>query len=85
MAHHPAFAVRLTAAVGPLCAVATAAAAGPFGLDAPSAESAQCVDCHRTENPGLYQQWGRSRHFGANIGCYECHVAEKTDPDAMLQ
>lgn len=41
----------------------------------------ECLDCHRTENPGLYQQWGASKHFGANVGCYECHAAEKTDSD----
>ena len=32
---------------------------------------------------GMYQQWGASKHYRANIGCYECHAAEKTDEDAM--
>jgi hypothetical protein len=41
----------------------------------------ECLECHAGENPGLYQQWGVSKHYGANVGCYECPVAEKTDPD----
>jgi hypothetical protein len=41
----------------------------------------ECLACHAEQNPGLYQQWGASKHFGANVGCYECHVAEKTDSD----
>ena len=24
---------------------------------------------------------GASKHYGANVGCAECHAAEKTDPD----
>ena len=43
----------------------------------------QCLECHQEDNPGLYQQWGRSKHYGANVGCYECHAAEKTDPDRL--
>ena len=35
----------------------------------------ECLECHKRANPGLYQQWG------ANVGCYECHAAEKTDVD----
>jgi hypothetical protein len=41
----------------------------------------ECLACHGEQNPGLYQQWGASKHYGANVGCYECHVAEKTDVD----
>ncbi|MCP3973122.1 MAG: hydroxylamine oxidoreductase, partial [bacterium] len=41
----------------------------------------ECMECHAQENPGLYQQWGASKHYGANVGCYECHVAQKTDTD----
>ena len=48
-----------------------------------SRESATCATCHAKENPGLYQQWGNSKHFGANVGCYECHKAEQGDPDAV--
>ena len=43
----------------------------------------ECLECHRDENPGLYQQWGGSKHYGANVGCYECHMAKKGDPDVL--
>jgi hydroxylamine dehydrogenase len=43
----------------------------------------ECIDCHKEENVSLYQQWGRSKHFGANVGCYECHAAKKGDADAF--
>jgi hypothetical protein len=29
------------------------------------------------------KEWRYSRHYGANVGCYECHKAEAGDPDAM--
>lgn len=48
-----------------------------------STQSRTCATCHAKENPGLYQQWGNSKHFGANVGCYECHKAEEGDPDAI--
>ncbi len=48
-----------------------------------SKESATCASCHKKENPGVYQQWGRSKHFGANVGCYECHKAKTSDKDAI--
>ena len=49
-----------------------------------SAASRKCIDCHKKESPSIYEQWGSSKHFRANIGCYECHKAETGDPDAML-
>jgi hypothetical protein len=48
-----------------------------------SAESKLCIDCHKTESPVVYQQWGRSKHFRGNIGCYECHKAQPDDADAF--
>jgi hydroxylamine dehydrogenase len=45
--------------------------------------SRDCLECHRDDNPGIYQQWGASKHFGANIGCYECHMAEAGDVDVL--
>ncbi|RME31425.1 MAG: hydroxylamine oxidoreductase [Candidatus Zixiibacteriota bacterium] len=46
-------------------------------------ESAACIECHETQMPGLVKEWRYSRHFGANVGCYECHQADQKDPDAM--
>jgi len=43
----------------------------------------ECIDCHKDENPSMYQQWGRSKHFGANVGCFECHNAQEGDKDAF--
>ena len=48
-----------------------------------SKESATCVSCHKEKSQGLYQQWGESSHFGANVGCYECHRAKPGEPDAI--
>ncbi len=48
-----------------------------------SKESAECVGCHKEISPGLYGQWGASKHYGANVGCYECHRADKKDADAF--
>jgi hypothetical protein len=48
-----------------------------------SKESATCVSCHKEKTPSIVSQWGASKHYGANIGCYECHKAEKGEPDAI--
>jgi len=49
-----------------------------------SDETKECVACHKKNNPGLIQQWGASKHYGANVGCYECHAADPKDPDAYI-
>lgn len=48
-----------------------------------SNESSQCISCHKTQNVNIYQQWGASKHYSANVGCYECHSAKKGDADAF--
>ncbi|CAH0540629.1 multiheme c-type cytochrome [Vibrio marisflavi] len=53
----------------------------PF--DQLSPESKECAACHKEKNPSIYAQWGRSKHFGANVGCYECHQADPVDKDAI--
>ena len=40
-----------------------------------SEESLGCIECHADETKGIYQQWGTSKHYRANVGCYECHQA----------
>ncbi|MBF0563623.1 MAG: hydroxylamine oxidoreductase [Nitrospirae bacterium] len=42
-----------------------------------SNESKKCVECHSSTTVNIYQQWGNSKHFRANVGCYECHEAKK--------
>ena len=49
-----------------------------------SKETQECVKCHQKNNPGIVQEWGKSKHYGANVGCYECHAAEKGDVDAYV-
>lgn len=49
-----------------------------------SKESKACVDCHRRESRAVYEQWGASKHFGANVGCFECHQADAGDKDAFM-
>jgi len=49
-----------------------------------SEETKQCVKCHTKNNPGIVQQWGQSKHYGANVGCYECHAADPNDSDAYI-
>jgi len=49
----------------------------------PSAETQKCAECHKDEDPAIYEQWGESKHFGANVGCYECHAAKKGEKDAF--
>jgi len=49
-----------------------------------SAESKECVACHKDKTPAIVQHWGSSKHFRANVGCYECHRAEKGDVDAFV-
>jgi hypothetical protein len=57
---------------------------GAFGLSEMSEATRECVDCHKESNPGLYDQWGSSQHYRANVGCYECHAADRSDADAFL-
>jgi hypothetical protein len=57
---------------------------GSFGLSELSDISRECITCHAETNPGLYQQWGDSQHYRANVGCYECHAADRSDADAFL-
>ena len=62
---------------------ATPKAPNTRAYDMLSKESQQCVGCHKEQNRGLFQQWGRSKHFGANVGCYECHKADPSSPAAF--
>ncbi|MBM3891322.1 MAG: hydroxylamine oxidoreductase, partial [Verrucomicrobia bacterium] len=49
-----------------------------------SKESKACIECHKQDNTGVYQQWGASRHHRANVACFECHMANEGDPDAFM-
>jgi len=65
-----------------LATFSSRAPAQAIGLPQLSAETQECVDCHKKQHRGIYQQWGESKHYRANVGCYECHAADKGDSDA---
>ncbi len=44
----------------------------------------KCMTCHKETTPGLYKQWYSSEHSRHNVTCYDCHGADKADPDAFL-
>jgi hypothetical protein len=67
----------------PLMFHAEIAAAKATLLSEMSEDTQDCLTCHVDDTKIIYQQWGKSRHYGAKVGCYECHRAEKGDPDAI--
>jgi hypothetical protein len=63
-----------------------AAQAGAYYVDpkkfgSPAGEI--CMICHREVTPGIYNQWRESTMGQAGVNCYDCHRAEKGDPDAF--
>ncbi len=48
-------------------------------------EGVACIECHKTENPGLFADWAQSRHASANITCLDCHQAEPSDQDVSQE
>ena len=59
-----------------LVAVAGTSAAGPVFYTKLSEESAACNACHKEQSAGIVQQWGSSKHYRGNVGCFECHAAK---------
>ena len=48
-----------------------------------AADGADCISCHQEKNPGLYLQWKNSAHGKNDIGCIDCHGADKSEVDAF--
>ncbi len=48
-----------------------------------AADGGDCIACHQENNPGLYLQWKNSAHGQNDIGCIDCHEADKADIDAF--
>ncbi len=50
-----------------------------------SGRNKKCIGCHIKKGvaEGGIEDWKRSRHASKGIGCFECHEAEKEDPDAF--
>lgn len=57
--------------------------AGEIGKDWGDPKGEECVDCHMTENPGLYWEWNHSQHGQNGVNCLDCHKAEEGDKDAF--
>ena len=66
---------------------------GPSGALAPRTASADdgdkgdakpktCQGCHKEETPGIVSHWRGSAHADHDVGCIECHEAEKGELDA---
>lgn len=45
--------------------------------------ASKCVKCHQEKNPGMYMQWKNSKHAQNDVGCLDCHQADKKDVDAF--
>lgn len=69
--------------IGPALALAQSPALAGFTMKELSKESRDCIACHKVESASIYGQWGASKHFRGNIGCFECHMADEKDPDAV--
>ncbi len=63
-------------------AALTSTAPAAFAPKTLSTESIACIACHKKESAAVYDQWGSSKHFRGNVGCFECHTAGDTDSDA---
>jgi hypothetical protein len=50
-----------------------------------SQETKQCIECHEKEHiqTAQIEEWRKSEHAKKGIGCYECHHANKSEPDAF--
>ncbi|MGA7979235.1 MAG: multiheme c-type cytochrome [Chromatiaceae bacterium] len=56
---------------------------GEYGVDWGKPKGQQCVECHMTENPGLYLEWNQSQHGQTGVNCLDCHEAQEGDADAF--
>lgn len=54
-----------------------------FGPKEISEKTRECVECHKDATPVINQQWGASKHYRANVGCFECHQANEKDTDVF--
>jgi len=43
-----------------------------------------CIDCHRRDTPGIFEEWASSAHARVDIGCDYCHGASQAHKDSFL-
>jgi hypothetical protein len=57
---------------------------GKIGDDWGDPEGLKCVKCHRSETPGLTEEWNKSQHGQSGVNCLDCHAAETRDKDGFM-
>ncbi len=72
----------LGAVAGPLGWVQPVRAEYPGGTWG-AKEGQACINCHSEQNVALVEEWRIGRHGQAGVNCYDCHRADKKDPDAF--
>jgi len=46
-------------------------------------QNGYCINCHQDETPAIFEEWVRSPHAIAGVGCADCHVSPKGNPDSV--
>jgi hydroxylamine dehydrogenase len=62
---------------------ADAQAAAPAQASWGAKEGEACLQCHAAQNAGLVEEWRLGAHGQKGVNCFDCHRAEKGDPDAF--
>jgi hydroxylamine dehydrogenase len=47
-------------------------------------KSGYCIDCHRDDTPGIYNEWINSTHARVGVGCADCHGVVKSNQMGSL-
>lgn len=56
---------------------------GNIVIDRGMSQAAQeCIDCHKSHNPGITTAWKNSRHGHVGVSCIDCHRVEANAPNA---
>lgn len=42
-----------------------------------------CINCHEDETPAIFEEWAKSPHAKAGVGCADCHTSRKGNPDSV--
>ncbi len=46
-------------------------------------KSSFCIECHKQETPGIFEEWVKSTHARADVGCADCHSSESEEADTF--
>ncbi len=42
-----------------------------------------CINCNEDETPAIFEEWVKSPHARAGVGCADCHTSRKGNPDSV--